>query len=311
MSLTTFVRDHCANLIAQILPRLIQDPRYFELWQAKGIHALPVHYYNPIPDTRSLQPALWQAKTEIPGVNLNTGEQLQLLQTFGQSYRQECQRFPKEAANDEFRYHWGQTSFGPVDAAFLYGVVRHFKPRRIIEVGSGFSTLVALDALDRNQREGSTGRLLAIEPYPRDFLKSIRSDHFDFLEKKVQEVPLSEFRSLGENDVLFIDSSHVCKIGSDVQYEILEILPRLSPGVIVHFHDIFLPAEYPEAWIRQERRFWNEQYLLQAFLSLNDKFSVLLAGYWLHLNHPEVLKEVIPHYTAQDGPGSFWMRKVK
>lgn len=121
-----------------------------------------------------------------------------------------------------------------------------------------------------------------------------------------------EFQKLKENDILFIDSSHVLKTGSDVQYEYLEILPRLNKGVLVHFHDIFLPAEYPQKWILEDHKFWNEQYLLQAFLAFNDSFEILWAGSYMHLNHPDKLEQFFKSYNKNKRwPGSFWVRKIR
>jgi len=130
--------------------------------------------------------------------------------------------------------------------------------------------------------------------------------------KKVQDIPLSEFKKLSENDILFIDSSHVLKIGSDVQYLYLEVLPRLNKGVIVHAHDIFLPAEYPKEWVLKNYIFWNEQYLLQAFLAFNNSFEVLWAGSYMHLRHPDKLEEAFSSYKRDKiWPSSFWIRKIK
>lgn len=122
---------------------------------------------------------------------------------------------------------------------------------------------------------------------------------------------MSVFKELGENDILFIDSSHVLKIGSDVQYEYNEILPRLNKGVLIHVHDIFLPLEYPETWVRQSHRFWTEQYLLQAFLAYNSAFKVLWAGHYMHWKYPDLLEKAFRTYNREiTGPGSFWMRKI-
>ena len=129
---------------------------------------------------------------------------------------------------------------------------------------------------------------------------------------KIQDVPLSEFCSLEENDILFIDSSHVLKVGSDVQHEYLEILPRLKKGVIVHCHDIFLPEEYPKNWVLNNYVFWNEQYLLQAFLSFNESFKVLWAGNYMHLMHSDKLEQIFSSYKKDKVmPGSFWMAKTR
>ena len=132
------------------------------------------------------------------------------------------------------------------------------------------------------------------------------------ISSKVQEIPLSEFSKLKKNDILFIDSSHVLKIGSDVQYEYLEIFPRLNKGVIVHIHDILLPAEYRKEWVLKDFRFWNEQYLLQAFLAFNNNFEILWGGSYMHLKHPDKLEVTFSSYKRDENwPGSFWMKKIR
>jgi hypothetical protein len=165
-------------------------------------------------------------------------------------------------------------------------------------------------AARRNGAEGHVrAEVVACEPYPEEVL--LRGlDGLTLRQTIVQEIPLSEFESLQANDILFIDSSHVLKIGSDVQYEFLEVIPRLRPGVIVHVHDIFLPAEYPRPWVMDQLRFWTEQYLLQAFLAFNDTFEILWAGSYMHLTHPERLERAFRSYRRTTRwPGSFWMRR--
>ena len=127
----------------------------------------------------------------------------------------------------------------------------------------------------------------------------------------MEEVPLHEFGALRENDILFIDSSHVLKTGSDVQFLFLEILPRINKGVIVHLHDIFLAVEYPQDWVINKKYFWTEQYLLQAFLSFNESFEVIWAGHYMHLDYSAQLKNAFSSYDSIHGPGSFWIRKIK
>jgi predicted O-methyltransferase YrrM len=197
-----------------------------------------------------------------------------------------------------------------VDGEILYCFIRHFKPKRIIEIGSGYSTRLSLLAARRNAEDGhARAGVIACEPYPEEVL-SRGLDGLTLRQTFVQDVPLTEFDSLQANDILFIDSSHVLKIGSDVQYEYLEILPRLRPGVIVHVHDIFLPAEYPRTWVMDQFRFWTEQYLLQAFLAFNETFEVLWAGSYMHLTHPERLERAFRSYQRTTRwPGSFWMRR--
>jgi Methyltransferase domain len=172
------------------------------------------------------------------------------------------------------------------------------------------STLLAAEAVRRNKLEGHPCAFAAIEPYPREFLRRGVPGLTELLEAKVQSVPVERFYALESNDILFIDSSHVVKIGGDVIYEYLDLIPRLQSGVIVHCHDIFLPAEYPKSWVLENRWFWTEQYLLQAFLAFNSAFEVLIAGSFLHLSHSEKLTAAFASYNpATVWPGSFWMRR--
>jgi hypothetical protein len=194
--------------------------------------------------------------------------------------------------------------FDGTDALVAYCMIRNFKPRLIIEVGSGFSSLVLGQAAAKN---GSSG-LICIEPYPRDFLRKGVPSLQLLIEKSVQDIDLEFFSQLESGDVLFIDSSHTVKIGGDVNYLFLEVLPRLKPGVIVHVHDIFLPFDYRRDWVLDEFRFWTEQYLLQAFLMFNTEFEVIMANSYLSHYHKDDLKAAFPDLASWGG-GSFWMRR--
>jgi len=208
--------------------------------------------------------------------------------------------------------------FESVDGEILYCMIRHFKPRTIIEVGLGYSTYLMAQAILKNKEENELYNCnsTAIEPYPSDTLKAGLPGLSKLIDQKVQSVSISEFGKLSDSDILFIDSSHVLKIGSDVPYEYLDVLPRLQKGVIIHVHDIFLPAQYPKEWLFDYRRFWSEQYLLHAFLLFNDSFEVLWAGHYMHLNNPEALERAFRSYSTDEcwprlPIGSFWIRKIK
>jgi predicted O-methyltransferase YrrM len=155
-------------------------------------------------------------------------------------------------------------------------MVRHFQPQLIIEVGSGFSTLVLSQAAAKNKNSA----LICVDPFPPEFLRKDIPALRSFVEAKVQDMDVEFFAQLAPGDILFIDTSHTVKIGGDVNYLFLEVLPRIKPGVLVHVHDIFLPFEYRRDWVMDEFRFWTEQYLLQAFLSFNSEFEVLMANYY-------------------------------
>jgi predicted O-methyltransferase YrrM len=269
-----------------------------------------VHFYQPIPDSRELPDTLWSSYSSMCGIDMNVQRQLELLDTFNSAFRTEYDRFPASSTNPT-QFHFSQTSFYRVDAEILYCMIRHFKPQQIIEIGSGMSTLLAAEAVRKNEAEGHSCTFTAVEPYPREFLRAGVPGLTELFEAKVQDMPRERFCSLAANDILFIDSSHVVKIGGDVLYEYLEILPRLQRGVIVHCHDIFLPAHYPKNWMLQNHWFWTEQYLLQAFLAFNRAFEVLMAASYLHLKYAEKLNATFPSYDpATVWPGSFWMRRA-
>jgi predicted O-methyltransferase YrrM len=275
--------------------------RLFPYFEKLGIHVLPVHYYSPIPEIGKLREEIWQRVSELPGINMNEEIQLKLLEEF-EKYSDEFNSLPLQKGDG---FYVSNPSFGAVDAEIYYCMIRHFRPRKIIEVGAGFSTLLAAETVERNAIDCE---IVAIDPYPQKFLKANR--RIKVVEKPVEKVGLEKFKALGENDILFIDSTHTVKIGGDVVYLYLEVLPRLKKGVLVHFHDIFLPLEYPRDWVMKMMRFWNEQYLLQAFLAFNDAFEVLWSGSYMNLKHPERLERIFRSYVRKRTfPGSFWIRK--
>ena len=303
-------RDLAARAIAPVLRRLAHDPTYFELWESYGFHVTGSHFYQPIPNTGALPLSLWNRVSDLPGVDMREEQQKQLLSDIVAKFEGEFTAIPTGASSQEFHYHLENAAFEAVDAEMLFGLIRFLKPRRMYEVGSGFSTLLAADALRRNLTDGYSCRFIAIDPYPSGELQARLPSDVELWRLPIQDVSLDEFQSLCKNDILFIDSSHVCKIGSDVQFLFLEVLPRIRPGVVVHVHDIFTPVEYPKHWVLDWHRFWNEQYLLQTFLSFNAAFEVLWAGQWMHINHPDLLMKAFPSYRAGVSPGSFWFRRT-
>lgn len=290
----------------------------FPFWQRLGIHITPNNFYQPVPDTRTLRDELWSNHSELVGVDINEKKQLELLSLFKSRFKREYDGFPENKTSIPYEYYVNNEWFESVDGEILYCMIRHYKPKRIFEIGSGYSTCLSAQAILKNKEEdeGYECELIAIEPYPNDVLRAGFPGLSKLIPKEVQSISLSEFKKLRDHDILFIDSSHVLKIGSDVQYEYLEILPRLNKGVIVHVHDIFLPAEYPRRYVLEDYRFWNEQYLLQAFLSFNNAFEVIWASSYMHLKYPERLKDAFTSYKRNDGrrpwiPHSFWMRKIR
>jgi predicted O-methyltransferase YrrM len=269
------------------------------------------HFYSPIPD-RSQFPkdhsVFKQDIQDIPGIELNHDAQFRLLRDLTTIWGNKEKELTANPISSTRRFNLNQDFFREADMLALYGILQLFKPLRIIEVGSGHSSAVMLDATDESTSWKTD--LTFIEPFP-DRLMSVLSDKdhrtVKLIQSVVQAVPVSKFLELGEDDLLFIDSSHVSKIGSDVNYLFFEILPRLNRGVIVHIHDIFYPFEYPFDWI-QEGRSWNESYLLRAFLTDNPRFEILLWNSWLGIKEAAWIQEHSPLFMKNTG-GSIYLRK--
>jgi hypothetical protein len=306
-----------SQLLATLIPRCLHSGKFneiFPLWERHGFHVIPVHFYQPIPETQSLPKTLWDRPSELAGIDMNDSGQLNLLRRHFPKFRDEYEQIPIKPTGEGDSFHLSNTLFGGMDALVAYCMVREFQPRLIIEIGSGLSSLLLAQAAARN----SSSNLICIEPFPRQFVRKGFRGLRSLIEKKVQEIDLEFFSQLESRDVLFIDSSHTVKIGGDVNYLFLEVLPRLKPGVIVHVHDIFLPFEYRRDWVMDEFRFWSEQYLLQSFLTFNSEFEVLMANRYLAHKYPEDLKAAFPNLeslkavrpnSVRWGGGSFWMRR--
>ena len=306
-----------SQFIATVMPRCLHSGKFqeiFPVWERHGFHVTPVHFYQPIPDTQSLPETLWDRPSELPGIDMNDSVQLDLLTKHFPRFRSEYERIPIQPSDERGSFHLDNTLFGGTDALVAYCMVRQFQPQLIIEIGSGLSSVLLAQAAARN----GGSNLICIEPFPREFVRKGFPGLRSLIEKKVQDIDLEFFSQLESSDLLFIDSSHAVKIGGDVNYLFLEVLPRLKPGVIVHVHDIFLPFEYRRDWVMDEFRFWSEQYLLQAFLTFNSEFEVLMANRYLahrYLDHLkaafpslEKLKATLPN-SVRWGGGSFWMRR--
>jgi hypothetical protein len=296
-----------SQFIAKVMPRCLHSGKLreiFPVWERHGFHVTPVHFYQPIPDTQSLPQKLWDKPSELVGIDMNDSVQLGLLRNYFPKFRDEYEQFPTSSTGESGRFHLNNDLFDGTDALVAYCMIRQFQPRLIIEVGSGFSSLISGEAAVKNK----SSALICIEPFPREFLRQGFPGLHSLIEKKVEDIDLEFFSQLDSGDVLFIDSSHTVKIGGDVNYLFLEVLPRLKSGVIVHVHDIFLPFDYRRDWVMDEFRFWTEQYLLQAFLSFNSEFEVLMGNSYLGHYHMEDLKATFP-VSPWWGGGSFWMRR--
>lgn len=269
------------------------------------------HFYSPLPDLDFVQShaeRLFRRDHDaIPGIDLREASQWHLLQELAAQY--ESMEWP-EQRSAERRYYVNNIMFGFGSAFSLCAMMRRFQPRRIIEVGSGFSSAVMLDTnqLFCNDRVGFT----FIEPFNERLLSLLRDadkERCTIIKDAVQNVPLSTFEELQANDFLFVDSSHVSKVGSDVNFIFSYVLPALQSGVIVHFHDIYWPFEYPQGWIVNNRWAWNEAYFLRAFLQYNEQFQILQFNNFLAYRFSEFIKQALPKVFAAPG-SSFWMRKV-
>jgi predicted O-methyltransferase YrrM len=200
--------------------------------------------------------------------------------------------------------------YGPVDADVLYAMIRAFRPRRVLELGGGYSSLVAAEACARNGREGSEARHTVVDPQPRAELAPAIEATARLERRDAATLPLERFTDLAPGDVLFVDTSHVVERGGEVNRLVLEVLPRLAEGVLVHFHDIFLPYEYPRSFFARGDRY-TEQYLLQAYLTENPGWEVLFAAHLVWRERREALLDLIPATALRTtGPAAFWMRRT-
>jgi hypothetical protein len=266
------------------------------------------HFYSPVIDPHELRrraAEIWPDRLHEPaGVDLDLPGQralLAALRPFAADFDYpEGKREEAEPAG----FRDGNGLFERLDARMLFCLLRHLAPRRLLEVGSGYSSLLAAD-VNRRFLGGAT-EITCIEPFPRAFLSRGVPGIARLLAQPVQEVGLEPFLALAANDVLFIDSSHVSKTGSDVNFLCLEVLPRLAPGVWIHLHDIFLPNDYPREWVLEEERSWNEQYLVQALLMYSRAFAVRFGSACAWHLFPELVESV---FGSRLGGGSLWIEK--
>jgi len=274
---------------------------------------MPVHFYSPVPDIQDLEQRDWfNRKSPLRGIEWRANEQLAFLKKLGNAYGNEC-NWPPEDTGQPMQFYTENQSFSFGCAAITHCIIRQFCSKRVVEIGSGMSSLIISGAFQRNNR--TDGEYHIVDPYPQDWiprLPMLTTLH----QKRVEFMDEALFQELQDGDVLFIDSGHVVRTGSDVNFLVLDILPLLAPGVIVHFHDIPLPYEYGKIYFTnpQFRVFWTEAYLLQAFLCFNHEYSIQLAMGYIMGNHIEEFKAAFPHYNPvfhKLSSGSFWIRRYK
>jgi hypothetical protein len=277
-------------------------------WILKRIGIFPIrnHYYEPLIDDRLLTQPL-DTPRSLPGINFNMPEQLDLLgkMTCENEFVEFLEQQKTDASVVSFRFN--NAGFESGDAEFLFQAIRHFKPGKMIEVGSGSSTKIANRALSLNAQEGGAKpRHICIEPYEQPWLESFAD--IELIRAKVEDCEIDWRNALSGGDLLFIDSSHMIRPQGDVLYEYLNIIPQLQSGVIVHVHDIFSPRDYLDNWIRRDLRFWNEQYLLEAVLGNSARYEIIAALNMLKHDHYADLKRVCPYLESNRQPGSFYFR---
>jgi len=272
--------------------------------------APPGHFYSPIPDINYVQKhqidLFARKESSVPGIDINSEKQIELVKQFASYYS----HIPfTEEKQENVRYYFDNPYFCQGSAVILYSIMRHFRPQRIVEVGSGYTSASMLDINDRF----FDGKILFsfIEPYPErlfSLLSEKDGQRNQVIVDIVQNCSYKIFTDLKENDILFIDSSHVAKIGSDVVYFLTNILPVLNAGVIIHIHGIYWPFEYPEDWILSGRA-WNEAYMLKAFLQFNNSFEILLFNSYLSIHHRELMLQYLPLFLVDSG-SCLWIRKT-
>lgn len=287
-------------------------------WLRQGLDtgSLPFHddghFYSPVVDivqARAERARIWpDAPPPVLGIDFDeAGQRRRLEELLGAHL--EGFDYPDQApAGAVAGYHDGNGQFDGLDARLLFAMLRRHRPPRIVEVGSGYSSLLMAD-VNRRFLAGQA-RITCIEPFPRPFLRAADAG-LRLLAQPVQAVAMAEFAALAAGDLLFIDSSHVAKTGSDVNHLYFEVLPRLAPGVLLHVHDIFLPDEYPPDWVLEDRRSWNEQYLLRALLMDSGAWRVELGAHYAATRLGDTLADLLRRQGQPPCRGaSFWLRKA-
>jgi len=313
MDLTWLQSEENLKIMAQYICYMAKTGIGTDECLKNGCLPVAVHFYSPVPDIQDLEQRGWfNRKSPLRGIDWRLNEQLAFLAQLGGLYGNEC-NWPSDDTGKPVKFYTENQSFCFGCAAGTHCVIRYFQPQRLIEVGSGYSSLIISEALKCNGR--SDGEYHIIDPFPQEWISGLPM-LTKLHQTRVELLDEALFESLKENDVLFIDSGHTVRTGGDVNFLILDILPLLAPGVIVHFHDIPLPDEYPAVYYTnpQFRVFWTEAYLLQAFLCFNRDFSILLSLADIMGNHLSEFQSAFPHYDPfvhKSSSGSFWIRRNK
>jgi predicted O-methyltransferase YrrM len=278
-------------------PRQLAAGAFRRLARATGHDVVAHNFYSPIPAVEELPADVFDRRSPLRGIDLDLEAPL--------AYLNELEPGLSEFESPPL-FGWDNRTYGAVEADVLHAIVRHERPARILELGSGVSSLVIAAAARRNAVEGHPAVFAAYDPYAREFVRQ-GIDGMQLHAVSATDVALAEFEALDRHDVLFVDTTHTVKLGSDVNRIILDVLPKLAPGVLVHFHDVFLPYEYPRAFL-ERRLYWSEQYLLQAFLAQNPAWEIVLPLHALVRERPQQLAGVVRSFRSDAGPSAFWIR---
>lgn len=271
-----------------------------KLFKLFGVFPIQDHYYEP----RFIYGQDFKADL-VRSLPFEIDLQAQIKELQKISLMDELVQLPLQKGSAPASFYVHNPNFGAGDAELYYLLIRNRKPKRMIEIGSGYSTQLCLLALEKNKAEGFDCALTCIEPFEMPFLDTIAG--ITVVRNQVEQVSLDLFQSLEAGDILFIDSSHIIRPGNDLLFIYFQILPKLKKGVLIHIHDIFTPRHYPQEWLTQKMRFWNEQYLLEAFLYNNEGFKILFAANHLVKTNFEAAKELLIHLKIDSEPSSFWI----
>jgi predicted transcriptional regulator len=278
----------------------------FEELQERGWHLQPKHFYWPLNDLKFLRanPRLWHQPRPMAGIDVDLAGQEELARELSE-YTGELRDVKEQHPKRPGEFFWDNNSFPPVDAQVYYGLTRRLDPRRVIEVGAGFSSLILARALAAN---GGQADVTLVEPYPDPGVLGKLPDGWRLVRSILQDAPLEIFDDLAAGDILFYDGSHCITTGSDVEWFFFHVLPRVRPGVWIHVHDIFWPGDYSERFVLHEGLSWNEQYVLEAFLTHNDSYKLRLASAMLLTWKAELMEEC---FSGVRLGGSVWIEKTR
>lgn len=270
-----------------------------------GIFPIIKNYYEPVFDFDDLKYDL-EKNRNLPGVKFNIENQLNFLNKLQYANELKELNFSKNYKDES--YYLDNNFFMGGDADIYYQMIRYFKPKKIVEIGSGYSSLVALEAIKKNQSiDGFKSVLKCIEPYENRWLEN---KGIDVIRKKIEDVEAEETMGLDKNDILFVDTSHIIKPQGDLLKIFLEIFPKLKKGVIIHIHDIFTPKDYPSKMLKEENKFYNEQYLLEAIMDHSSRYNILCSLNHLKNDHYTNLKKVCPYLTENSEPSSIYIEVI-